>query len=59
LTRGHLQGGVQVFRGVVHEGALLRTRAVCNATIPTLPSFEMAESACSQYRVSLWDNTVR
>jgi hypothetical protein len=31
--------------GVLHEEALLPT-LVCNATIPTLPLFEMAESAC-------------
>jgi hypothetical protein len=47
----HLQGGVQVLHGVVHEGALLPTlrSAVCNATIPTLPLFEMAKFACSPF----------
>ena len=41
----HLQAGVQVFHGVVHEGALLPlSSAVCNITIPTSPLFEMVES---------------
>jgi hypothetical protein len=44
----HLQGGVQGFHGVVHEGALLST-FLCNATIPTLPLFKMVESACSPF----------
>jgi hypothetical protein len=35
---------VQVF----HEAPLLPT-PLCNATIPTLPLFEMAESACSPF----------
>jgi hypothetical protein len=44
----HLQGGVQVFHGVVHDGDLLPT-LLCNAAIPTLPLFEMAESTCSPF----------
>ena len=43
---------MQVFYGVVHEGAVPYcplSSAVCNATIPTLPLFEMAESPCSPF----------
>jgi hypothetical protein len=43
----HLQGGVQVFHGVVHEEALLVTAhsPLQYATLTTLPLFEIAESA--------------
>jgi hypothetical protein len=46
-----------VFHGVVHEGALLSncplSSAVCNATIPTSPLFEMVESACLPFHYVL------